>query len=343
MRLGFGKRFTIFAAAAMLVYFILPSSQDPDLQPPIGTKILVLVPGIGCTDVSRLELVGENLNTLSAARVPWDCSVGAFVERRDFLGVADNGQLRRALESVERKCFVSFQPGAHYADFMKTLHPRLVERARYSHVLVLLDDVLLKPSFNLDAAVAVSAKHRIGVLSPVVENALHFPVGLQSAQERKSLVSSLGGKDVGVYTDFIEMFVALLSTEAWECWWGMVDSNHLSKGWVYDEQLFHRCSREFASSRLGEERQPYRPPPPPKFTMGVLPHMEALHVSGSSDPTTNPGGYCVPLATFTETRSQAPGEQYRLWHLERQKRGDVVAPPQPACCEGKLLGPFRGT
>mmetsp|Transcript_49240 Transcript_49240/g.97394 ORF Transcript_49240/g.97394 Transcript_49240/m.97394 type:complete len:357 (-) Transcript_49240:35-1105(-) len=310
-------------------------------------KILFFVPGIGCTNASRLELVWANLRALSKASVPWDCSVGAFVERQDFLkSSAHNPRMRTALEAIEEKCYVSYQPGAHYADFMKTLHPLLVLRAGYSHVLVCLDDVTLKPSFNLDIAVALSMKHHISILSPVVENALHFPVGLQSAHERKNLVASLGAKDVGVYTDFIEVFVALLSAEAWECWWSLVDPSHISKGWVYDEQLFHHCSRRFDAKRypaaINSGKSATGESPNRKFTMGVLPHMGAVHASGSSDPTNNPAGYCVPLAEYSETRSMPPGEQYRLWHVERQKRGDESAPPQEICCEGNLLGPFRG-
>ena len=102
----------------------------------------------------------------------FDCTVGSFVERRAYFnGNGSSDELVSILTAIEKRCFVSYQPGAHYADFLKTLHPMVVRRARYGFVLVLLDDVRLG-SFHLPNSMALATAHRIGVLSPLVKNAL---------------------------------------------------------------------------------------------------------------------------------------------------------------------------
>ena len=310
---------------------------------------MVIIPGVGCANEKRLRIALDNIRQLEqqfshAPGYAFECSVGAFVERRAFFTNGSHTLLGESLRKIEKRCYVSYQPGAHFSDFLKTLHPMLVRRGGYGYVLVLLDDVRLG-SFELPAALALAAANGVGVSSPVVRNALHFPVGLQNEGERKTLARASarspaspasvqaalavmdaassrsasaswsqwwGGRpSPGVYTDFVEVFATVFDADAWDCWWGMLDTTRLSKGWVYDEQLFHMCSKQRKKSDDADDSSPggakqqanaknrhrlrrsgalLQPQPP--FRMAVLPGMEAEHdTNGYYDSS----GYCAVL------------------------------------------------
>ena len=189
----------------------------------------------------------------------------------------------------------------------------------------------------------------------------------------------------GVLTDFIEIFATLFQVSddhfgqrwesggdqkmggeregaafpgygAWGCWWKMLDTTRLSKGWAYDEQLFHACggatwkkhkstSRKRAKDRQLRGNASFSSLPSPQsgrsIRMGVIPGMTAEHdTAGYYDSK----GYCSVLERYADTRDLAPGAQYTAWHKEAAMRGEYdsgrIVPPAKFCCSGELRGGF---
>lgn len=279
-----------------------------------GDKILLFVPGIGCNDITRLTAVQNNIHRLDRhSTVHLDCLIHSFVQREALLPHSSGLSLQKFAE-FEQRCTFEYLPGAHYADMIKSIHPMMFSRSGYDYLLVVLDDVELSPSFDLDRFVQIAGEFRLDVSSPLVSN------GRESAPSTRKDGRNFSSKKHGFYCESVEVFATLFTPRGWRCYWEAVDPVRLSKGWLSSLLIYDIC-------------KPYYP----DFLMGVLVHMWSTHgIKGST-------GSCIPLRYYNDTRRSPGLEQAQLSNVTVRNINfsDYVTQYQLLNSLGKKKGFFR--
>lgn len=129
-------------------------------------KLLIFFPGVGF-DEGRTELVMQNLKFIEASRSKGlDISCLLSMYRKPSANI---------LYRVEDICSVTYYPTGNYVAYLKTVEPRIVQFAGYTHIMILLDDVELEQSsFSFQTILRIMDTNGLMVASPRVEGA-HCP------------------------------------------------------------------------------------------------------------------------------------------------------------------------
>jgi len=254
------------------------------------TRGLVVVAALGAQ--SRLPIVGESLRHFDAAQ--WDCLALAYAA------------LPQPVPHVGSRCRLETRPGWGWASLLNLTTPAVV--APYSHIFVLLDDILLpRATFNLSTLLRAMAATNVSVISPAVAGASRSSM---TVMQRPQGGPREGERDYGWWIQpdaepqcvraaaTIEAFATLFTVEAWRCYHNMFDDSVLHNatgavGWGYDICFAPHCADSPGGARQG-------------IAVGQM----AVHIEG-------------PLS---ELRS---AEESALFHLSRY-RARVATPGAPA-------------
>jgi hypothetical protein len=254
------------------------------------TRGLVVVAALGAQ--SRLPIVGESLRHFDPAQ--WDCLALAYAA------------LPQPVPHVGSRCRLETRPGWGWASLLNLTTPAVV--APYSHVFVLLDDVMLPTAtFNLSTLIRAMAQFNTSVISPAVAGTSRSSMSVMQ-RPQDGPPPGKRGRGWWIQPDAepqcvraaatIEAFATLFTVEAWHCYHSMFDDSVLhdatgAVGWGYDI-----CFKPHCASSAGGARQ------------GIAVGQMAVHIEG-------------PLS---ELRS---GEEAALFQLGRY-RARVAKPGAPA-------------
>lgn len=121
-----------------------------------GDKVIIIIPGLSISDGNRTHTVLHNLRLLHEQRNTSDyhCLVHYY---------STNPVASAAVLNMFQKysCTLQFFDAEtfQYAHFLKSLSPSLVYAGGFSHVLVLLDDVELHPTFRCSLTPHLPVSH----------------------------------------------------------------------------------------------------------------------------------------------------------------------------------------
>lgn len=244
-------------------------------------KPLLFVPGLGCSNEMRIETTVNNLAALRR-QGSFDCLIGSFVEE-NALRLHDN----ESLAILQRECYVEYKVGAGFADFMQAVSPKLIH-GKYSHVILLLDDVELG-SFELDKALNASSRQDLGVATPRISNAILHPLlGISRSPQTSEIF----------HVDVVELFLTVFRADAWECMFDIQDPTRMLHGHGPARLMYKICKMRH-----------------PTFKMGVLNFMESIHFGAKEK--------CKPIEAYEDLRSWS-GPQQRRAALRRFQPDEYV-------------------
>jgi hypothetical protein len=267
---------------------------------PNPEKVLILVPGLGSNE-SRANIVLNNMNLISRSQVDFECLI--FV----YSNVPSN-----VFEQLKYNCSIDSYQNGNYADYIKAVSPSLVKLSKFTHVMVLLDDVELEDSFQLIGMLEIMQRHNLSVASPCIRGAALGATSSMDSPARRSFHMKPVYK-VGHYSQVIEVFSTIFTVEGWHCFWSLVDPTLNQAGWGYDLYLYHYC-RDYHNMS--------------NFTMGVIHSMTARHHKGlgrlevSPHSCRNMNG-CIHPSAQRDRWIEISKQLYNLTLIEgdRNKRG----------------------
>lgn len=235
----------------VLLFSFLMLASDcvvAELSMPVAHKedynVLVVVPGFGYHG-DRYSYLMQSLKVLKTnSSVPTTCML--------FIYVDSTSASKSKQNKLSEYCTVLPYYYGNYADFIKAVPYNLVILSGFSHVLLLLDDVVLHENYNLNKMIHVMNRNNLTVASPAVHAAKYWTTRKHKFDHDLY--------DIGHVTNTLEIFAALFTIEGWKCWYDMMDPTINAAGWGYDEYIQSYCSRTI-----------------PGFKIGVLDCMEATH------------------------------------------------------------------
>ena len=219
------------------------------------------------------------------SRTPWDCMVIVFDEPKYLFTAAQR-------TSVERSCDVVLIEGGQYVDLQKAVLPSMVRAARYTHVLLMQDDVYLE-DLSLDFVLPVAHSRDLAVFSPWTTGFHH---DIEKFLPLKPLHAP--GSQAGIHVQFLEAFDTFFRADAWECWWGS-RIRCASKGW-HD----FGCTTTAASVCQLQNGYTQR---------RVTPSRVELHGSGCPTNTTLRGVSAEVQLAEAETRMSKLRQPWQKW------------------------------
>lgn len=222
---------------------LLSSAKSP-------VNVLVVVPGFNYHPI-RTKILIASLENISSSKLAFKCILFNYEEPIERTSKGDNPSSEDR-DRISSYCEVLDYYYANYATYLKAIPPSLVTLSRFTHVLVLLDDVELKPSFSLPTAIDIMARNNLSVSSPAIEGTLMWAT--------KVHVYNHNDYKVGHRVHIIEIFATLFNLDGWKCFWEILDPQVNSAGWGYEKALFKYCQRTM-----------------PAFDMGVVDGMVAKH------------------------------------------------------------------
>ena len=224
-------------------------------------NIFILIPGVGYQE-DRIKILMNNLKILNLSRMHVQFSCLMFAYRHP------TSHQRR---EIEKYCDIEIYFHGNFASYMKAALPKLLVKSGYSHVMVLLDDLQLPFTFRLDNMMAIMNRNNLSVISPTIIGATYPSTTCSFCKPRlrsdNAQTIPATYLRVGHQVDVIEIFAAMFTMPAWDCWWRLLQPSLNSIGWGYDRCLKKFCSTSSSSSSSSN------------FTMGIVTSVIAVHAT----------------------------------------------------------------
>jgi len=229
----------------------IPDPQKIEAHKDSSHKVMVIVPGHGWYG-NRPKALAESITLLKQSAVPMDCLLYIYHDREP------PGLNQTIKDIIYKSCEVMNYHYANYGDYLKTLPPFLLRAAGYSHVMILLDDIVLHDSFNLQYALQLMTQNNISIAQPAVHGAKFFSTKYHSRAEYGNDIYYIGHR-----VRIVEVFATIFTLGAWGCWYDMINPIINSAGWGYDAVVGDYCRSK---------------PEFPTFELAVFDCMEATHI-----------------------------------------------------------------
>jgi hypothetical protein len=165
--------FTTFVSAAS---FSLTKRAKDKQEATTERSLLYLVPGTSfkypaaieniSNNLRIIEQTGKSLSTLKCVVYTYDDVPPPPIWTDESR--KPNSPLEAALRHLREKCLFQVYYRASYADNIKAISPALVSLWGFSHVMLCLDDVILTPSFHVDALLQSMDRNDLALTSPAV-------------------------------------------------------------------------------------------------------------------------------------------------------------------------------
>lgn len=191
-----------------------------------GQNVLIVVPGFGW-NLARLGILEASFKVLFRdTTVEKKCVVYTY---KKPVNVKEIQSAKTLLE----RCDILQYENSMYAFYLKTVSPFLVKTANFSHVMILLDDVEILPTFDLQRMLGIMTDNNLSVASPYV-------IGNNLCPRKHKM----GDGAIGFKVHYSEVFALTFTSQAWTCFWGMLAPQINSNGWGYDVYLHEHCSKK---------------------------------------------------------------------------------------------------
>ena len=190
----------------------------------------------------------------------WDCVVYVYSPRhvKEFWEAPE-------LKTLYELCNVVEVP---HQKFTTNLH--MVQSVflvdRYAYVFILLDDVLLKPDFNMISFVSIMQKNNLTSASLRIE-------GPSGGEWNTNMMGLPESGTVGHKTNFVEIFAFVMTIPAYTALWQLLYPSINPYGWGYD--LWYDCMAKKGNFN---------------HSMGVISAYTAVHHQGEMQADNTDGG-----------------------------------------------------
>ena len=217
---------------------------------PVAIRGLLVVAALGRSE--RFHIVRENLKRFDHTAGNWDCLLYAHSAQAE----AESQSFKL---STGKSCTMQVRLGWKWASLLNLTTPSITYK--YTHVFVLLDDILLpSKTFNLARLLQLQESSEMAMISPSI-------VGASRLEMQPPHRSELGSNCVRQVKNVIEIFATSFRVKSWECLHEMFNNDvlHTSSeaiGWGYDLCYLAHCS----SRGLGR--------------IGVVESLMAVHTEG---------------------------------------------------------------
>ena len=212
---------------------------------------LVVVAALGSP--SDLPLLASNLRHFDP--LLWDCLALAYAP------------LPQPMPHIGARCRVEMRLGWLWGSLLNLTTPALT--ASYSHVFVLLDDLVLPPTtFNLTELVHIQQASGLDAISPTIAGASRGTMSPAQVPVWKTGTERPGAVCVHL-VNVIELFATLFIEPAWRCFHSMFDNRVLHNAthavaWGYDICFQAHCAHQLVG----------------RAQMGIVLHQMAVHAEG---------------------------------------------------------------
>ena len=123
----------VYVFVVLVCYFCTTNSSDPTST----INVLTIIPGFGF-HAERTVTVLRNLDIISRSNISVHCMIFIY----------GSNHTESILQHINSLCDVQMYYHANFANYIKSVAPQVVKLSRYSHVMILLDDVELIDPFR---------------------------------------------------------------------------------------------------------------------------------------------------------------------------------------------------
>jgi len=188
---------------------------------------VLFIPGLGSP--LRLPVVAKNLEVMrhkfNSSVAKWDCVVYLYAPPE-----SDFWLEREYLQGISSLCAVVQNPNRLFEDHVKMFQPALMKE-KYKYVFLLLDDVVLESSFDIDVVIDIMTRNNLTFVSPYINNADdHNKILMHIKAPNGSL---------GFATNYIETFALVMTFPAYIAFWEIFDPLANPCGWGPDHWCVH--------------------------------------------------------------------------------------------------------
>ena len=185
------------------------------------SNLLLIIPSNGYF-LENLDLLVGNINSIKRTI---DSTCILFHPNEIYFGVNDSV----AHKNITSICTVIPYYYVHYCDYIKAIPPFLVQKAGFSHVMIIESDLSLKPSVNVGRVVKYMDKIKLSIAT-----------------------SHLSVENVQDYvTDILNNRVAIYTAAAWSCYYDLIDPKINNIGYGINKVVFNYCSKRIDNFRIG--------------------------------------------------------------------------------------------
>lgn len=142
------------------------------------------------------------------------------VEKFDYLIFAYDDVILD--EDIFTPCRIIREKGLRWHFLKKYLTPEICNR--YDYIFVWPDDIDII-DFNPCKFLKIVRENNLQLTQPALTHDSYFTWEITLRNEKYAL---------GRYVDFVEIMVPVLTRQAWECFWNMIESDKNYWGWGYD-------------------------------------------------------------------------------------------------------------
>lgn len=167
----------------------------------------------------------------------WDCV--AFMFAPEYMIPDSNVHLRTLID--ELGCTIPRTPGIFWGHFLQYLLPTFT--SKYDYIAIVLDDIFMpdrgENAVNATKLIESMQKFDIDVITPAILGDTYNSIALSQSKRLENCI---------VERRFIETFVQIFSSHAWECFYKMLHHEG-GRGWCYDFCFKKKCPH----LRLGQD------------------------------------------------------------------------------------------
>ncbi len=183
------------------------------------------------TSPQRQKVIYDNVQVISkpSSRYNVDCILFSYAAYQD-----EPAWVKQIDNDKTHICQVIRVYKLGFVEFLKMLMPRMLKKARYDYLTIVLDDVTLAPphgNYNYERFFDLVQKFDLSVATPSVINSLHHVL-----RPLKTLLPN----QIGRKMKMIEIQAITFHLKAWECFYELVDAQYPS-GWGMDVWYFDYC------------------------------------------------------------------------------------------------------
>ena len=188
--------------------------------------------------------------TLRAHFSGWDCLALAW--SKDVLTSSDPGAVY-----IAQRCRVEVRLRMRWGSMQNLTTPAIV--APYDYIMIVVDDLIVPPSFNATRFVEDARRHNLSKAAPTVWGIPTFqgPVAawqsigtsFEHVRYAQRSCAAAGGRCSVRLTSWVETFMTLYTRAAWECHFSMFDDSILHDdrgvvGYGYDRCFKKHCGAQ---------------------------------------------------------------------------------------------------
>ena len=184
------------------------------------SKLLLLIPSDGYY-WDGLDAILSNLIGIKTT-VEFTCLL--YYPNEIYFGVNESA----VHKSISSACTIIPYYYVHYCDYIKAVPPYLIEKAGFSHVMVITTRLNLKPNIDIGNVLKIMGKNKLTIATG-------------NANDTKQ----------GYATDLLDNNVAIFTLVGWKCYYDLIDPKLNNKGYGVNSAVYNYCKKRIDNFKIG--------------------------------------------------------------------------------------------